>query len=113
MLASSWKVNNAQQYASVDAMMICTGSTFKWISATDFYELGKVIFIDAPADAPDNIHNLDCSFVYINDHDKQKTHDLINTVKNIAYRASVLTLAQRPYTAYPYQTAQTRASPLV
>jgi hypothetical protein len=33
--------------------------------------------------------------------------------KSIAYQAKVLNLAQRPFTAFAYSTAQTRAPPIV
>jgi hypothetical protein len=113
VLASSWKVNNAQQYSSDDAMMICTGSTFKWISTQAFYDLGQMVFIDPPADAPHHIDNLDCSFEFISDNEKQSINDTNSYTLNLAYQAMATVRAQRPYTAYPYQSAQTRAPPLL
>lgn len=111
VLASSYAVNNAQQYADEDSMMICTGSTFKWISTSAYFELGKVVFIDPPLNAPEDINEIDCSFEYLSD--QQANTSLVYALLDdfIAYNATVITRAQRPYTSYPYQTSQSRAPP--
>lgn len=111
VLASAWSVNTAQQYATNDAMMICTGSTFKWISVKDFYESGQINYIEAPADAPDNIRNVDCSYSYIAEQYTNSTYTPFSLVDFIAYQATTLDRIQRPYTSFPYSTAQTRAPP--
>ncbi|MGJ8680015.1 hypothetical protein [Paraglaciecola sp.] len=113
VLASSWKVNNAQQFVSDDAMMICTGKSFKWISTQAYYDLGELVFIDPPADAPSDISNIDCAYGFILDHEKQTKQDPATLSQRVAYQTNVLSLAKKPYTAYPYQTAHTRAPPLI
>lgn len=113
VIGSAWVVNNAQQYATDDAMMICTGSQFKWISSEDYFATGKMVFIDPPTNAPNNIDNLDCSFSYLAEQ-YTESHVLPTLVdKNIAYQTYALAIAQRPYTAFAYSTAQTRAPPTV
>lgn len=112
-IAASWNVNNAQQYVSDDAMLICTGSTFKWISTVDFYASGKLTFIEPPADAPNNIDNLDCSNVYINDPDKQPLQSILLNQILVRYQAIELDRLQRPFTSFPYQTAHSRAPPII
>lgn len=113
LLASTWAVNEAQQYATDDAMMICTGSTFKWISTAEYFDSGQVVFIDPPANAPTNLQSLDCSFEYISDQHTDQTNVSYQDNISIAYKATVLTRAQRPYTSFAYLTAQTRAPPLL
>ena len=113
VIGSAWAVNNAQQYATDDAMMICTGSQFKWISTEDYFATGKMVFIDPPSDAPTSVDNLDCSYLYIAEQyiDKDVLPTLID--KSIAYQAKAIVIARRPYTAFAYSTAQTRAPPFV
>jgi hypothetical protein len=113
VIGSALIVNNAQQYSTDDVMMICTGSQFKWISTEDYFTTGEMVFIDPPADAPQSVDNVDCSFVYLAE---QYTNNLalpVQVDKSIAYQAKVLNLAQRPFTAFAYSTAQTRAPPIV
>jgi hypothetical protein len=113
VIGSALIVNNAQQYSTDDVMMICTGSQFKWISTEDYFTTGEMVFIDPPADAPQSVDNVDCSFVYLAE---QYTNNLavpVQVDKSIAYQAKVLNLAQRPFTTFAYSTAQTRAPPIV
>jgi hypothetical protein len=113
VIGSAWAVNNAQQYATDDAMMICTGSEFKWISTEDYFSSGEMVFVDPPTNAPTSLENLDCSFSYLAEQFIDNT-DLPPQVDfGIAYDATALTLAQRPYTSFAYLNAQTRAPPLL
>lgn len=113
VIGSSWVVNNAQRYATDDAMMICTGSEFKWISTVDYFASGEMVFIDPPTDAPASVENVDCSFSYLAEQYTDISNLPAQLDKNIAYKAKALALAQRPYTAFAYRTAQTRAPPIV
>jgi hypothetical protein len=113
VIGSAWAVNNAQKYATDDAMMICTGSQFKWISTEDYFSTGEMVFIDPPTDAPKNIDNLNCSFLYIAEQYIHKDVLPVLPDRNIAYQALTRAIAQRPYTAFAYSTAQTRAPPIV
>ena len=113
VIGSAWAANSAQQYATDDTMMICTGSQFKWISATDYFASGEMVFVDPPTDAPASVDNLDCSYLFLAEQhiDDNSLPKLIDP--NIAYQAMVMAIAQRPYTAFAYNTAQTRAPPQV
>ena len=113
VIGSAWAVNNAQQYATDDAMMICTGSQFKWISTKDYFATGEMVFIDPPNDAPISVDNLDCSFLYVAEQYIDSHVLPMQIDKGIAYQAKALALAQRPYTAFAYSTAQTRAPPYI
>lgn len=114
VMGSAWLVNTAQQYANDDTMMICMGSQFKWVSTFDYFENNELVFVEPPADAPVNLESVECPYLviaeqYTDDHTFPK---LLH--QNIAsYKAKKLALDQRPYTAYPYAAAQTRAPPFV
>ncbi len=111
VLASSYALNHAQQYGNENSMMICTGSTFKWISTSAYFELGTIVYIDPPTNNPEKITEIDCSLVHLSD--PQDFMPTINSLIDdfIVYNATVITLAKRPYTSYPYQTSQSRAPP--
>lgn len=53
-------------------MLICTGKQFKWISASAFAETGKLVFVDAPQDAPKHSQQLKCGFGYLADSASDK-----------------------------------------
>ena len=112
VLAASWQVEQAQKYASDDAMLICTGSTFKWISQSVFFDTGEFSFIEPPEDAPETVHQVDCSYSYLADNQSDQTFESFLSAEFVAHNSYVARLAQRPYTAFPYQKAQPRAPPL-
>lgn len=112
LLATALVVNEAQSYASDDAMLICTGSDYRWISQSAFIEFGETVYLEAPSDAPTTDgHSLDCGYKYLSLHD-----DHVGELPHIAgaalaHQQLVQRLAQRPYTAYPYQHSLSRAPP--
>ncbi|MDO6841902.1 hypothetical protein Q4602_20665 [Paraglaciecola chathamensis] len=112
VLAASWQVNQAQQYASDDAMLICTGSQIKWISTQAFFDTGDMVFIDPPTDAPAELGQMECPNQFLSDHYTEVLSIVKLDDNTIAYKALVSRLARRPYTAYAYQTAQSRAPPI-
>ncbi len=113
VLAASWTASQAQQYASGDEMLICTGNTFKWISQRAFLETGEFVPIEPPADAPAQISEVDCSNQYLSDLQTDNSFVVSIPENDLVARAKTLRLAQRPYTAFPYQKAQSRAPPLL
>lgn len=113
VIGSAWAVSNAQQYATDDTMMICTGSQFKWISTEEYFSKGEMVFIDPPNDAPTSVDNLQCSFLYVAEQYIDNNVLPAQIDKGIAYQAKALAIAQRPYTAFAYNSAQTRAPPHV
>jgi hypothetical protein len=112
-LSASWQVNQAQQLVSEDAILICTGNQFKWISSEAFYHTGQLVFIEPPADTPSSAHSIDCSFNYVNDKDSSAHFAVLQAIQTLAYFAATRSIIKRPYIAYPYQTGQTRAPPTV
>jgi hypothetical protein len=65
LFAAASMLNQAQSFANQDAMLICTGKTFKWISLQAFDENGKVEYIEPPDSAPDSPQHLKCSYTYL------------------------------------------------
>lgn len=111
VLAASWTASQAQQYAGEDQMLICTGNTFTWISQKAFFETGEFVPVEPPENAPAAMSEVDCSNQYL--LDLQTDNELAATLpeNEVVARAKTQRLAQRPYTAFPYQTAQSRAPP--
>lgn len=112
VLASSYNTNQAQHYAINDAVLICSGTAFKWMSKSAFIEKGLVVYIDAPEDVPSEYHKVKCSYAYLADIHTDDLSVNSNTQKSdIVYQALVLTIAKRPYTSFPYSTNLSRAPP--
>ncbi len=111
VLASSYALDHAQQYANEDSMMICTGSSFKWISTSAYFDLGKIVYIDPPKNNSEKITEIDCSLLHLSD--PQSLTPSISSLLDdfVAYKATAISLAKRPYTSYPYKTSQSRAPP--
>jgi hypothetical protein len=57
----------AQGFADEDRVLICTGSTYKWISLATFELTGKVEFLDPPENAPSNLQEIKCSYAFLAD----------------------------------------------
>lgn len=97
-----------------DAMLICTGTSMRWASQQVFMDTGKLQFIDPPVEVPKNTEEVECSNSFLVKHSSDiaanATFHLPNWQK---YLATVQTLVQRPYTAFPYKTGLSRAPPLV
>lgn len=97
-----------------DAMLICTGTSMRWASQQVFMETGKLEFIEPPVEVTSNTAEVECSNSFLvklsSDLMPYSALHLPNWQK---YLATVQTLAQRPYTAFPYQTSLSRAPPLV
>lgn len=60
-------VNRAQAFASDDAVLICTGHAYKWISLKAFNHDGSLEFIESPEGAPATPHGIKCVFGYLTD----------------------------------------------
>lgn len=113
MLTAAIAVNKAQAYASGDAMLICTGSDYKWVSYSAFFGRGETVFVAAPDGAPlPDDGSLDCGYEFLSLHDEHVTELPQIAIQLLVYQQLVQALGQRPYTAYPYRTALSRAPPL-
>ena len=108
---ASWQVLQLQKYVSDDAMLVCTGDQFKWISQTIYLETGQFSFIEPPADAPDKIDQVDCSYSFLADNQSDLLNLPVVTQKASSYKNHVARLVQRPYTSFPYQQGLSRAPP--
>lgn len=112
VLVSAYNTNQAQHYAKNDAVLICSGTSFKWMSKSAFIEKGLVVYVDAPDDAPSEYHQVKCSYAYLADlHTDDASVDENTQKDDVIYHALVLTIAKRPYTSFPYLTALSRAPP--
>lgn len=113
LFAASMMLNNAQQYADEDRILICTGSVYKWISLSSFEETGQLEFVEAPSNAPANLQEVKCSFAYLADPNTDDSwpqstkvlEDAINNNQTIAYFNAVYATAR-------HQLALSRAPPL-
>lgn len=113
VLASSYNTNKAQYYADSDAVLICSGTSFRWMSKSAFMEKGLVVYIDAPENTPNEYHQVKCSYAFLADLHTDDISIAANPQKSdIVYHALQLSIAQRPYTAFPYLKALSRAPPV-
>lgn len=106
---ANFKANNQG-----DVELICTGSQMKWISLSLTEELGSFVFVDAPDGAEELPLDSLCPAGAM--ADIQSNVALVSLAIQItfdAYRAFAARLNQRPYTLFAYQSAQSRAPPLV
>jgi hypothetical protein len=67
LFAASSMLRYAQGFEDEDRVLICTGSTYKWISLSTFEQTGKVEFVDAPENAPTSLKEIKCSYAYLAD----------------------------------------------
>ena len=111
VLSASWMGHYAEQFADENAMLICTGSKLKWISTDAYFNYNKVVFIDPPEQAPEQVEDIDCANVFISDKHIAKIAKFPVFTDFLAHQAFTSRLQQRPYTAYPYRSAHSRAPP--
>lgn len=109
---AAYNTNQAQTYTTEDAVLICSGTSYKWMSKSLFIEQGIIQYVDEPQDIPNQYHQIECSYSYLLDHHSvdlsTPTHIQVSDIK---YKALVITIAQRPYTSFTYSTALSRAPP--
>jgi|TARA_R110002012_G_scaffold153561_2_gene313677 hypothetical protein len=113
LFASSSIINQAQTFANDDAVLICTGHQFKWISLSTFEQTGTLEFIQPPDDAPTNAHSIKCTFAYLADCHNDKALVATNPVSVAHFTQNSPAL---PYASvvknHPYSLASTRAPPV-
>ncbi|WP_426360363.1 hypothetical protein ACPUVO_09160 [Pseudocolwellia sp. HL-MZ19] len=112
VLVAAYNTDQAQSYTKIDAVLICTGTSFKWMSKSTFIEKGIVQYIEEPEDIPSQYHQVKCSYSYLIDH--HTTEPSVNNhlqISEVKYNALVLTIAKQPYTSFTYSTAHSRAPP--
>lgn len=112
--ASIYTVSKAQQAKISDAILMCTGDRFQWVSASAYINRGAIIAVELPIDAPQKTAHIDCSFNYLSDKNSDKSI-LVPTIvdASTAYDTRMLLLAQHKYTAFTYLKTLTRAPPSI
>lgn len=67
VFASASILSHAQSFADDDKTLICTGSSYQWISMQYFHQTGEIKFVEPPADAPQSVTEIKCSYAYLSD----------------------------------------------
>ncbi len=113
LFASNSIINQAQTFANDDAVLICTGHEFKWISLSTFEQTGTLEFIQPPEDAPTNAHGIKCTFAYLADCHNDKALVATNVVSVAPLTQNSLFLPNLSFVkTHPYTLASTRAPPI-
>lgn len=107
---SSAQMMHYKTFAQGDFSLVCTGTEMKWISLSKTHTKGQFVFVDNPL--VDDDVQLNCTNHILSDlpHTIQTNSDQL-TVPSLRYHALQLRLFQRHYTAFAYQTKQTRGPP--
>ena len=68
-LLASYSMNAAQKLASTkaDVMLICTGSTIKWVSESAYLLTGDIVEIAPPTDYQSGSDEVDCVYSFFSD----------------------------------------------
>jgi hypothetical protein len=101
ILSSANAMSGMQSFADEDTLAICTGTSVKWISAAIFYQSGELIEVDAPSETPDNLHEVSCIFVHLNDSSKDHQFGALQTPKN-EFVTPIVNNAKRLFVATDY-----------
>lgn len=109
-IVNTQQLQAVQQQTFDDAELICTGKQMKWISVSLSYQASQFVFIDAPEEAPE-VNHLCPNETLTEPNHLLATNSVTVLQQYVSYRAKVSQLVQRPYTAFPYTHAQTRAPP--
>ncbi|MEP1382392.1 MAG: hypothetical protein ABJK64_01220 [Paraglaciecola sp.] len=74
LYVSASMLNNAKSFAAEDSVLICTGSSYKWMSLSVYELTGKVEYIEPPENTPHNSQDIRCVYGYLSD---AKYNDLV------------------------------------
>jgi hypothetical protein len=101
MLNSANAMSAMQSFSDEDTLVICTGTSVKWISASVFYDTGSIVEVDAPDDTPDNLHEVSCIFAQLNDSPKNSIfvslQNLVIPLLNTAVETTKLLIVPTDY----------------
>ncbi|WP_289029148.1 hypothetical protein [uncultured Paraglaciecola sp.] len=67
LYVSASMVSHANDFADQDSVLICTGTSYKWMSLSVYEQTGKVKYIDPPENSPENLSDLNCTYGYLSD----------------------------------------------
>lgn len=112
LFAASSMLSQAKIFANNDVELICTGSTFKWMSVSIYQQTGKIQFVDAPADAPEGFDAVKCSYSYLNDN--KSNHGLTSEQPRLTfenYSNQSIEYINAQYTARKHKLSISRAPP--
>lgn len=109
--AASWQMRQAQAWQSEDIVLICSGRSMQWVSISATERAGHFVYVDPPADAPAGFSEFRCTSGCLADIPYTPQPSAEYCIEQIAYVARQQRLLQRPYTAFPYQQALSRAPP--
>ncbi|MCF2948549.1 hypothetical protein L0668_10560 [Paraglaciecola aquimarina] len=112
LFAASSLVSQAKSFTNQDVELICTGSTFKWMSVSHYQQTGEILFVDAPDNAPDGFEHIKCSYSYLNDNNSEQA--LISTQASLAYEPfsnQTIEFINAEYINRKHQLAPSRAPP--
>lgn len=112
LFAASSLTSQAKSLNTQDVELICTGSTFKWMSVSIYQQTGEIQFVEAPENAPDGFDHIKCSYSYLYDNGSDQV--LISYQKKIVFENSsnqVIDYTNAEYTARKHRLAPPRAPP--
>lgn len=110
-LTASWQMQQAQAWQSDDIVLICSGRSMQWVSLSATEQAGHFVYVDPPDDAPAQFSEFSCTSACLMDMPYTPQQSAEYCIEQIAYVAKQQRLLQRPYTAFPYQKALSRAPP--
>lgn len=97
-----------------DTELICTGAEMKWISVSQTQQSGHFVYVEPPTDIDNTLVNNACPAGLL--ADVQPATALVSGSLHsqfVAYQVLVQSLQQHCYTSFAYNTALSRAPPLV
>lgn len=104
----------AKMLGNQDVELICTGSTFKWMSLSVYQQTGEILFVEAPENAPSGFEHIKCSYSYLNDAQTDKfvlSHISLLPVLN--YSQAKVNIINALHIGRKHQLALSRAPPFL
>jgi len=112
LFAASSMLTYAQGFVDEDRVLICTGSTYKWISLSTFELTGKVEFVEAPENAPSNLQEIKCSYAYLADPNPDHYCEIMQPAFTLPIVSNItIGYFDAIYATARHQLALTRAPP--
>lgn len=81
LYVSASMFNDAKDFVDEDSVLICTGTSYKWMSLSVYERTGKVEYIEPPEHTPKNLKDIRCVYGYLAD---SNDNDLaVNSLNNL------------------------------
>ncbi len=86
-LLASYSMNSAQKLAATkaDVMLICTGSTIKWVSEAAYLLTGDIVEIAPPTDYQSGSDEIDCVYSFLSDVSTDDIMMFDNILESLRY----------------------------